>query len=175
MAHGLPDEFTPATLYTAINRQGVLFLWQVKLPLSPSGKIDRRALPAPAWSSDADPRFVAPRNEIEEVVAAVWSEVLGIARIGVETSFFDLGGHSLLATRIAGQVTKIFRTPLPLRRFFEAPTIAGIAHALTGSETRPKQALTIARLFQKAQRMTPDERVRLRHDANRTGRTPDSP
>jgi len=99
---------------------------------------------------------------VERVVAGVWRDALRRPHVGVETSFFELGGHSLLATKIVGQITKVFRTPLPLRRFFEAPTVAGVARALAELEPKPGQAATIARLYLKAQQMTPEERERLR-------------
>jgi amino acid adenylation domain-containing protein len=152
----LPDYMVPA-----------MFVALASMPLGTSGKIDRRALPAPTVEETPE-QFVAPRSDIETVVAALWRDVLGRERVGVETSFFDLGGHSLLATRIAGQVTKIFRTPLPLRRFFEAPTVAGVARVLVEGEAKPGQTATIARLFIKAQQMTPEERERLRREKSRS-------
>ncbi len=155
----LPDYMVPA-----------VFMPLQALPLNASGKVDRRALPAPVLEESPD-AHVAPRNDVETVVAGVWRDILGRERVGVETSFFDLGGHSLLATRITGQVTKIFRTALPLRRFFESPTVAGVARALMDAEAKPGQTATIARLFLKAQRMTPEERERLRRDMPRTDQT----
>ncbi|HEX8244054.1 MAG TPA: acyltransferase domain-containing protein, partial [Longimicrobium sp.] len=71
--------------------------------------------------------YVAPRNELEEAVAAVWSELLGIERVGVEDDFFELGGHSLLGTRVIGRLRADFGVPLPMDAFFRAPTVAGLA------------------------------------------------
>jgi acyl carrier protein len=140
------------------------------LPLTGNGKVDRGALP------DADliaPIVVTtpPRNDIETVLASVWGEVLGLPTLDVETSFFELGGHSLLATRIAVQVSKIFRVTLPLRRFFETPTVAGVARVVEALEGKPGQTAQIARLFLKAQRMTPEEREHLRRDKARPAPT----
>jgi amino acid adenylation domain-containing protein len=132
------------------------------LPLTSNGKVDRKALPAPDDAADADVVVVSPRNELETVIAGVWSDMLGIQSIGVETSFFELGGHSLLATRINAQVSRIFRSTLALRRFFENPTVAGTARVLMEIEPKPGQTASIARLYLKAKQMSPEERERLR-------------
>jgi hypothetical protein len=80
----------------------------------------------------------------------------------------ELGGHSLLATRVTGQVSRIFRIALPLRAFFEHPTVEGVARVLVSLEAKPGQSAQIARLFLKAQRMSADERERLPRAQSRT-------
>ncbi|HKH46593.1 MAG TPA: amino acid adenylation domain-containing protein, partial [Thermoanaerobaculia bacterium] len=101
------------------------------LPLTRTGKLDRRALPAPERPPASAGR--APRNAVERGLAAIWSELLGVEAPGVEDDFFDLGGHSLLATQLLSRVRDRFGAELPLRAVFERPTIAGLAELLAGS------------------------------------------
>jgi len=109
----LPDYMVPS-----------LFVAMENLPLTANGKVDYKALPEP--EAETAP-FVAPRTLVEERLTLIWSEILGVERIGVDDSFFDLGGHSLLATRIISQVRIAFEVELPLRALFEAPTVATLA------------------------------------------------
>ncbi|HEX7239753.1 MAG TPA: amino acid adenylation domain-containing protein, partial [Longimicrobiaceae bacterium] len=95
------------------------------LPLTPTGKTDVRALPAPG-AAEAE-EHTAPRTPTEEVLAAIWEDVLGVARVGATDGFFDLGGHSLLATRVVARVRAAFGVELPLRAVFEAPALAALA------------------------------------------------
>ena len=97
------------------------------LPLTPNGKIDRSALPPPVWGQAEDDAFVAPGTPIEERLAAVWRELLGLERVGAYDSFFDVGGHSLLATRLAHRVRTELQVDLPVRSIFEAPVLAEMA------------------------------------------------
>ncbi|HEX9935990.1 MAG TPA: amino acid adenylation domain-containing protein, partial [Longimicrobium sp.] len=96
-------------------------------PVNPNGKLDRKALPAPELASSEDESYVAPRTPVEEVLAGIWAEVLGVARLGVHDEFFELGGHSLLATRVVSSVREVFGVELPLRALFEGPTVAEMA------------------------------------------------
>ncbi len=98
------------------------------LPLTANGKINRRALPPPDQGRQAaDAPFTAPRGPLEELLAAIWSNVLGTTHIGADDNFFELGGHSLLATQVIARVREVCRIDLPLRTLFEHPTIAGLA------------------------------------------------
>jgi amino acid adenylation domain-containing protein len=104
------------------------FVFLNALPLTPNGKVDRSKLPPPDDSRPSlEQGFVAPRSEIEEMVAQVWREVLKVEKVGVHDNFFDLGGHSLLATRVVARLRKYFNIDLSLRKLFELPTVAGLA------------------------------------------------
>ncbi|HYH79832.1 MAG TPA: condensation domain-containing protein, partial [Longimicrobium sp.] len=97
------------------------------LPVTANGKVDRAALPVPETAGAREGAYVAPRTPAEERMAGIWAEVLGVERVGGEDNFFDLGGHSLLATQLVSRVREAFRTELPLRAVFEAPTLAELA------------------------------------------------
>lgn len=101
------------------------------LPLTPNGKVDRRSLPIPevtCWESESE--YMAPRTVVEEVLAAIWSEILGLEKVGIKDNFFALGGHSLLATQVVSRVREALQVELPLRSFFAAPTIADLGEEI---------------------------------------------
>ncbi|HEY0101335.1 MAG TPA: condensation domain-containing protein, partial [Pyrinomonadaceae bacterium] len=107
------------------------FVMLEALPLLPSGKIDRRALPAPDWSTDElEAARAVPRNAIEEILSGIWREVLGGGEVDIHDNFFELGGHSLLATQVMSRVRKTFKVEVPLRRLFEFPTVATLAECI---------------------------------------------
>lgn len=113
----LPDYMVPSN-FVMLNR----------LPLTPNGKLDRRALPAPDRTGrNLEPDFVSPRTTIEEVIAKIWVEVLRLEEISVHDNFFEIGGHSLLATQVISRVRDTYQLDLPLRRLFDAPTVATLA------------------------------------------------
>jgi aryl carrier-like protein len=101
------------------------------MPLTRTGKIDRNMLPEPDDSRpQLEQEYVAPRDSIEETLAAIWIAILRLQRVGVHDNFFQLGGHSLLATQVISRVREVFQMDVPLRRLFETPTIAGFKQAI---------------------------------------------
>jgi len=98
------------------------------IPLTPNGKVDRKALPVPGDKDyGASQEYVAPRNATEEKLAAVYCKVLSLDKVGIFNNFFDLGGHSLLATQLVSRVREAFDMDIPLRNVFEYPTVAALA------------------------------------------------
>ncbi|MCP4661554.1 MAG: non-ribosomal peptide synthetase, partial [bacterium] len=106
------------------------------LPRTATGKVDRRALPAPE-PVEAEEGFAAPGDPTEELLAGIWAAVLGRGRVGVHDNFFEIGGHSLLATQVVSRIREAFRVEVPVQRLFEAPTVAelaGVIHKLRREE-----------------------------------------
>jgi acyl carrier protein len=117
LAEKLPDYMIPSSFVTLD-----------ALPLTPSGKVDRRALPAPDGARpELEETFAAPLTPIEQALAEIWCSLLKLERVGVHDNFFELGGHSLLATQVISRIRNLFQVEIPLRALFEAPTVAGIA------------------------------------------------
>ncbi len=100
------------------------------LPLTASGKVNRRALPAPETSRSEDlGDYRAPRTPVEEIVAAIFADVLRVERASIDDNFFELGGHSLSATQVVARIRQSLHVDLPVRSLFESPTVAGLAQA----------------------------------------------
>jgi len=137
----LPRYMIPAT-YTLLDA----------LPLTPGGKVDRKALPLPEASPHgADEEYEPARTQTEELIAKIWSTVLGVERIGRTDNFFELGGHSLLATQVASRVRDVLGVEAPLRDFFETPTVEGLA-ARYDQERESRLAARKASPIEKAER-----------------------
>ncbi|HEX6903706.1 MAG TPA: non-ribosomal peptide synthase/polyketide synthase [Thermoanaerobaculia bacterium] len=135
------EKGTPSALSVADLREGlartlpdymVPSAWMVldALPLTPNGKVDRRALPSPEGGRPEAAAYVPPGNAVEELLAGIWAEALGLERVGALDNFFVLGGHSLLATQVVSRAAEALEMEVPLRRLFEAPTVAGMAAGL---------------------------------------------
>ncbi|HEX6371571.1 MAG TPA: amino acid adenylation domain-containing protein [Longimicrobium sp.] len=124
LAAQLPEYMVPAA-----------WVFLQALPLTPSGKVDRRALPdAPAASAAP---YVEPRTETERALAAIWTDVLGVERVGAEDDFFDLAGHSLAAMQILARVRGTLQAEVPIHVFFQARTLAGLAEAVDRAAGAP--------------------------------------
>ncbi|MEK7786568.1 MAG: condensation domain-containing protein, partial [Chloroflexota bacterium] len=113
------------------------------LPLTPSGKVNRRALPVPDLNQPAA-NYVAPRAPNEELLANIWAQLLQVERVSRHDNFFELGGHSLLATQLMSRVRSVFQVELPLRALFESPTVAGLAEQIDSAQRTSVPPITPA-------------------------------
>jgi thioesterase domain-containing protein/acyl carrier protein len=127
----LPDYMIPAQLIPLES-----------LPLTPNGKVDRNALPKPELRQSAGAGSIAPRDEVETKLAAIWREVLGLSEVGVEDDFFALGGHSMLGVRILAKVEQAFAKKLPLASIFQARTIARFVELLREAD-KPAESFSL--------------------------------
>ncbi|WP_245472434.1 non-ribosomal peptide synthetase [Rhizobium jaguaris] len=115
----LPDYMVPAA-----------FVQLAALPLTPNGKLDRKALPVPDDAAYARTAYEAPQGEIETTLAEIWTELLGVERVGRHDNFFELGGHSLLAVRLLSRLSQAFGVELPLRTLFAKPVLCDLAQSI---------------------------------------------
>lgn len=120
----LPDYMVPAS-----------FVCLESMPLTPNGKVDFKALPAPE-TNRLEVDFIAPETLEEQVLADIWVEVLGLKQVGIEDNFFELGGHSLLATQLIAKVRDRFQVELSLRCLFQSPTVASLAAAIAQAKSQ---------------------------------------
>lgn len=127
------------------------------LPLSPNGKLDRKALPKPDVNLQLQP-YVAPTTAVELQVARIWQDVLKLDRVGMADNFFELGGHSLLMTQVMVRVREQFGIEMALRDFFERPTLAGLSQAI-GKRTRHAEPVQeeLAKSLEALKRLTAEE------------------
>ena len=121
MRDKLPDYMVPSA-----------FVMMDALPLTANGKVDEARLPDPNHEEGVRrPEVAAPRTPLEERVAGIWEELLGVRHVGVHESFFDLGGHSLLAIQLIARIERSFATTLPVAVLFQSPTVAELCHLLS--------------------------------------------
>ncbi|HEX8720257.1 MAG TPA: amino acid adenylation domain-containing protein, partial [Pyrinomonadaceae bacterium] len=142
----LPEYMVPAA-----------FIQLGALPVTPNGKVDRRALPEPDASALALAReYVAPRDATEGKLAEIWASVLGVERVGVDDNFFDLGGHSLLAAQINTRLRDAFGVEVPLRSLFQSPTVARLAESVAAARRRQEEEEEL-RLLQLVEQFSDEE------------------
>jgi amino acid adenylation domain-containing protein len=147
LAARLPEPMVPAQIVVL-----------ERLPLTANGKVDRRALPAP----EAPVRtLVAPRDPIEERLAALWRRLLGVPEVSVQDNFFTIGGHSLLATRLVAAIREELGVEVPLREVFEHPVLADLALAVAGRQVRELDEDELSRMFQDLDGLSDEEVDRL--------------
>ncbi|MGE7994420.1 amino acid adenylation domain-containing protein, partial [Pseudomonas sp. NPDC089554] len=129
LRQALPDYMVPSQL-----------LFIERMPLSPNGKLERKALPKPD-ASQAQKAYVAPRTELEQRIATIWQDVLKLERVGLNDNFFELGGHSLLATQVRSRIRQQLDLDIALRTLFEHSTLAAFCQALGEAENDARPAL----------------------------------
>ena len=128
------------------------------MPLTPNGKVDRKALPAPDRASHAGTAaFVAPRAPVEEQVAKIWAEVLDLSQVGVYDNYFELGGHSLLAVRLISRLRDTLQVEVPIRWLFESPTVAELSQLIIAHEAKPGQTEKIAKALKRMESLSAEE------------------
>jgi amino acid adenylation domain-containing protein len=151
LAHRLPDYMVPAA-----------FVILDSMPRTPAGKVDLQALANRGFAGPSGAAaYVAPRTPLEEAIAALWAEVLGVDRVGINDNFFELGGHSLLATQMMSRLRDICKLELPLKTLFDRPTVAGVAEAIVLARLEQEPVEAMSRMLERLEQISDDEARRL--------------
>jgi acyl carrier protein len=128
------------------------------MPVTSNGKVDRRALPPPDRDRiEADQPFVAPRTPNEAKLVGIWSEVLGVEKIGIYDNFFELGGHSLLMIQTVARIRELFNIEIPIQTFFQGPTVADLATAVVQNQALNKNSDEIGQILDQLELASQDE------------------
>jgi acyl-CoA synthetase (AMP-forming)/AMP-acid ligase II/acyl carrier protein len=136
------------------------------IPLTPNGKLDRKALPEPdKLRPQLDTWYAAPRSPTEEQLAEIWSQVLSLDRVGVHDNFFDLGGHSLAATRVVSRVIKQFQLEVSLQSLFQSPTVAEMAAVIAEHQGKKLDKKELNRILTEMESLSEAEASRLVEEA----------
>ena len=151
LSEKLPDYMIPSS-----------FVVLDAMPLTPTGKVDRKALPAPSRARpELNTSFVAPRTLFEKELAQVWAEILTLDLVGIHDNFFDLGGHSLEATRVVSRIIKTFQVDVPLPALFAAPTVAEMAAMITEHQAKKLGEQDLNRILAELESLSEDEAANL--------------
>jgi surfactin family lipopeptide synthetase A len=133
-----------------------------QLPLTTSGKVDRRALPVPNVQQPLnDETYVAPRTPVEQTLTEIWATLLGLPRVGVHDDFFEAGGHSLLVTQLITRTNEAFQIALPIRAIFERPNIAQLAELVVSKQLEQVESEMLAQLLAQIEELPDDEAAGL--------------
>ncbi len=128
-----------------------------ELPRTISGKVDKRALPAPGAVRGGLGEYIAPRTPVETSLCGIWSEVLKVEKVGVRDNFFELGGHSLLATQVMSRIREAHGVEMPLVKLFELPTVEGLAAATIQMQTVQTDSSDLARLLEEIKDLSEED------------------
>ena len=143
----LPDFMVP-TVFSLLS----------ELPLTATGRVDRRVLPnPPERRPNLNTPFVEPGTKVEHIITRIWAEILSLEEIGLNDNFFDLGGHSLGAMRVVSQVVKQFQIDMPLKSLFESPTVAEMAAIITQNQAKPASDAELTQMLREVQALTEEE------------------
>jgi acyl carrier protein len=146
-----------------------VFVMLESLPLTPTGKVDRNALPDPEIKRpNLDTLFVAPRTPVEQRLASIWMEALALDPVGIHDNFFDLGGHSLAAMRVISRVIQQFQLKLPVKALFEAPTVAEMAAIIETHQDERASDTDLPQMLREVEAMTDEEAQRRVDEMNST-------
>jgi peptide synthetase xpsA len=132
-----------------------------EMPLTPNGKVDRKALPAPDPSALQTRAYEAPQTPTEEALASIWQELLGVERVGRNDNFFDLGGHSLLLVQLAARLKDQFDMDMELIHIFNAATLRDLASLVLEMGINEFQASDIQKMEEELDGMTEEELLAL--------------
>jgi acyl carrier protein len=134
------------------------FIFLETIPLTPTGKPDRKALPEPGQNRPTlEQPYTPARDALEATLAAIWEQVLGVQPVGITDNFLDLGGNSLLAIRIIARLQEVIRVETPLRKLFELPTIAELAAFITQLQGEQKADEELEKLLREVDGLSEQE------------------
>ena len=151
LKHKLPEYMIPSN-----------FALLDELPLTPSGKVDRRALPAPDQNGlQLANVYQPPRTPTEETLVTIWGKVLKLEKVGIDDNFFDLGGHSLLATQVMSRIRSAFSIDLPLRHMFESPTVAEMATVIADDQMKRMSEDRLAQMLREVEATTEEDAQKM--------------